>query len=82
MKELCLKHVDEDNSAFTDDSRDSGPLNYVPSLAIIVEEDGMVEEYPKHVMPGEFHAFYIHNLLDVTTGDFKQFVASHALKQI
>jgi len=50
--------TNEDNSSFTDDLRDSGPLNYNPSLTIIDEEDEMVEEYPEHDMQGELLFFF------------------------
>ena len=74
--------TDEDNSSFTDDLSDSGPLTYIPSFTIVDEDDEMVEEYPKHDIPGEFPASLSHNVLDVTTEDIKQFVAIHALKQM
>ena len=74
--------TDEDNSSFTDDLSDSGPLTYIPSLTIVDGEDEMVEEYPEHDMPGEFPISLSHNLLDVTTEDIKQFVAIQALKQM
>ena len=38
----------------------------------MVEEEEMVEEYPEHDMPGEFHISLSHNLLDVTTEDIKK----------
>jgi hypothetical protein len=38
--------TDEDNSSFTDDLNNSGPLTYIPSLVIMDEEDGKIEEYP------------------------------------
>jgi len=72
----------EDNSSFTDDLSDSGPLAYIPSLTIVDEEDEMVEEYPKHDIPGQFLVFLSHNLLDVCTDDVKQFVAIRAPKQM
>jgi hypothetical protein len=62
---------DEDNSSFTDDLSDSGPLTYIPSLTILDEEDERVQEYPKHDMPGEFLVSLRHNLLDVTTENIK-----------
>ncbi len=36
--------IDEDNSSFAEDSRESGPLNYNPSVIIIDEEDEMIEQ--------------------------------------
>jgi hypothetical protein len=45
--------TDEDNSSFTDDLSDSGPLTYFPSLTIVDEEEEMIEEYHEHDMPGE-----------------------------
>jgi hypothetical protein len=78
-----LSHtVDEDNSFFTDDLNDSGPMTYISSLTIVNEEAEMLEEYPKYDMPGEFYASLSHNLLGVTTEDIKQFVAIQALKQM
>ena len=71
-----------DNSSFTDDLSDSGPLTYIPSLTIVDEDDEMVKEYSEHDIPGEFSVSLSHNLLDVTTEDIKQFVAIHALKQM
>jgi hypothetical protein len=65
----------EDNSSFTDDLSDSGPVTCSPSLTIIDETDEMVEEYPEHDTPGEFHIALSHNLLDVITEDIKQFFA-------
>ena len=53
ITEKTVSHTtDEDNSSFTDDLSDSGPLTYIPSLTIVDEEDEMVEEYPEHDMPG------------------------------
>ncbi len=74
--------TDEDNSSFTYDLSDSGSLTSLPSLTIVDEEEEMVEEYPEHVMLGEFPIFLSHNLLDVTTEDVKQFIAIQAFKQI
>jgi hypothetical protein len=74
--------TDEDNSSFTDDLSDSGPMTYIPSLTTVDEEDEMVKEYPEHDMPDEYHVSLNHNLLDVTTEDIKQFVAIQALKQM
>ena len=74
--------TDEDNSSFTDDLSDSGPLTYIPSLTIVDEEEEMVEEYPEHDMPDEFPVSLSHNLLDVTTEDIKHFFAIQALKQM
>jgi hypothetical protein len=83
ITEGIVSHTtDEDNSSFTDDLSDSGPLIYIPSLNVMDEEDAMIDEYPKHDMPGEFHVSLSHNLLDVTTGDIKQFIAIHPLKQM
>ena len=59
--------TDEDNSSFTDDLSDSGPLTYIPSLTIVDEDDEMVEEYLEHDIPDEFPVYLSHNLLDVTT---------------
>ena len=56
--------TDGDNSSFTDDLSDSGPLNYISSLTIIDEENKMVEEYPKHDMPGACLVSLSHNLID------------------
>ena len=82
VSEGIVSHTtEEDNSSFTDDFSDSGPLTYIPSLTIVDEEDEMVEEYPEHDMPGEFPVCLSHNLLDVTTEDIKQFVAIQALKK-
>ena len=67
--------TDEDNSSFTEDLSDPGPLFYIPSLTIVDDEEEMVEEYLEHDMPGEFHVSLSHNLLDVTTEDIKQFAA-------
>ena len=74
--------TDEDDSSFTDDLSDSGPLIYIHSLTIIDEEDEMVEEYPEHDMPGKFHVSLSRDLLGVTTEDVKQFIVIHALEQI
>ena len=74
--------TDEDNTSFTDDVSDSGPLNYIPPIVFDNDEDEMVEEYPEHDMPGDFPVSLSHNLLDVTTEDVKQFVAIHALKKL
>ena len=74
--------IDEDNSLFTADLRYSGPLTYSPSLIIIDEEDEMVKEYRKHDIPDGFPVSLIHNLLDVTTEDIKQFIVIYALKQM
>ena len=76
------KTTDEDNSSFTDDLSDSGPLTYIPSLTIVVQEDKMVQEYLEHDMLGEFPVSLSHNLLDVTTEDITHFVAIQALKQM
>jgi hypothetical protein len=46
--------TDEDNSSFTCDLSDSGPLVYIPFLNVMDKEDEMVEEYLEHDMPGEF----------------------------
>ena len=73
---------DEENSSFTDDLSDSGPLKYISSLTLIDEEDEMVKKYPYHDIPYEFLVSLSHNLLDVTTEDVKQFVPIHALKQM
>jgi hypothetical protein len=81
-KKTMSHTTDEDNSSFTDDLSDSGPLTYIPSLTIVDEEDEMVEEYPEHDMPGEFPVSLSHNLLDVTTEDIKQLVAIQSLKQM
>jgi hypothetical protein len=45
---------DEDNFSLTNDFSDSMPLNYIPSLTIIDEENEIVEEDPKHYVPAEF----------------------------
>jgi hypothetical protein len=83
IREGTVSHTtDEDDSSFTDDLSDSGPLTYISFLTIVNEEEEMVEEYPKHYMPGEFPVSLSHNLLDVTTEDIKQFVAIQALKQM
>ena len=83
ISEGIVSHTtDEANSSFTDDLSDSGPLTYIPSLAIVDEEEESVEEYPKHDIPGEFLVSLSHNLLEVTTEDIKQFVAIQALKQM
>jgi hypothetical protein len=37
--------TDEDNSSFTDDLSDSGPLTCISSLTIVNREDEMTEEY-------------------------------------
>ena len=70
------------NSSFTDDLSDPGPLTYIPSLTIVDEQEEMVDEYPEHDMPGEFHVSLTINLLGVTTEDIKQLVAIQALKQM
>ena len=45
--EGTMSHTtDEDNSSFTNDLSDSGPLTYIPSLTIVDEDNEMVEEYP------------------------------------
>ena len=45
--EGTMSHTtDEDNSSFTNDLSDSGPLTYIPSLTIVDEVNEMVEEYP------------------------------------
>ena len=62
IKGTVSRTTDVDNSSFTHDLSDSGPLNFIPSLAIIDEEDEMVEEYPEHDMPGEFPVSLSHNL--------------------
>jgi hypothetical protein len=46
------------------------------------EEKEMVEDYPEHDMPGEFHVSLSRNLLDVTTEDIEQFVAIQAFKKM
>jgi hypothetical protein len=63
--------TDEDNSSFTDDLSDSGPLTYISSLTIVDEEEELVEEYLEHDMPDEFPGSFGHNLLDVSTEDIK-----------
>ena len=79
ISEGTVSHTtDEDNSSFTHDLSDSGPLTYIPSLSIVDEEEEMVEEYPKNDMPGEFLVSLSHNLLAVTMEDIKQFVAIQA----
>ncbi len=41
--EVTVSHTsDEDNTSFTADLSDLGPLNYIPSLTIIEEEHEMV----------------------------------------
>jgi hypothetical protein len=83
ISEGSVSHTtDEDNSSFTDDLSDYGPLTSLPSLTIVDEEEEMVEEYPEHDMSGEFSISLSHNLLNVTTEDIKQFVAIQALKQM
>jgi len=83
ISEGMVSHTtDGDNSSFTDDLSDSSPLTYIPTLTIDDEEEEMVEEYPRHDMPGEFPVSSSHNLLDVTTEDIKQFVAIQAVKQL
>ena len=67
--------TDEDIFSFTNDLSDSGPMTYIPSLTFVYEKEEIVEDYPKHDMPGEFHVSLSHNLLDVTKEDIKQFVA-------
>ncbi len=74
--------TDGDNSSFTDDFSDPGPLTFIPSLTIVDEEEEMVEDYPEHDMPGKFPVSLRHNLLDVTTKDIKKFVAIQALKRM
>ncbi len=39
---IVARRTDEDNSTFTDDFSDSGPLTYIPSLTIVDEEEEMV----------------------------------------
>jgi hypothetical protein len=79
ISEKAVSHAtDEDNSLFTDDFSDSGPMTYIPSLTIVDEEEEMVEEYLEHDMPGEFPVSLSYNLLDITTEDIKQFVAIQA----
>ena len=73
--------TDEDNSSFTVDLSDSGPLTYISSLTIIDEEDEMVEQYPDHDMPDKISASFSQKMLDVTTKDIKRIVAINALKQ-
>ena len=63
--------TDEENSSFTDDLSDSGPLIYIPSLTVIDEEDEMAEECLEHDMPGKFPVSLSQNLLDVTTEGIK-----------
>jgi len=83
ITEGAVSHTtDENNSSFTDDLSDSGPLTYIPSLTIVDEEDEMVVEYPKHDMPGEFYVSLSHNLLDDNTEEIKHYVAIQALKQM
>jgi hypothetical protein len=79
ISEGTVSHTtDEDNSSFTDDLSDLGPLTCIPSLTILDEEEEMVEEYPE---PGDFLVSIIsHHLLDVTAEDIKQFVAIQACK--
>jgi hypothetical protein len=43
VKGMVSHTADEDKSSFTDDLSDSGPLNYIPFLTIIYEEDEMVK---------------------------------------
>jgi hypothetical protein len=44
INEGIVSHtIDKGNSSFTDDLRYSGPLNCIPSLTIIDEEDEMVK---------------------------------------
>ena len=81
IEEIVSQTTDEDNFSFTDDLSNSGPLTYIPSFTIMDKEDEMVEEYPKHDMPGEFPVSLSHNLMNVTTEDVKQFFVVHALKQ-
>ena len=77
ISEGTVSHTtDEDNSSFTDDLSDSGPLTYIPSLTIVDEEEEMVEEYPEHVMPGEFPDSLSHicsMLLRKTSNNLLQF---------
>ena len=76
ISEGTVSHTtDEDDSSFTEDLSDLGPLTFVVSLTIVDEKEEMVEEYQEHDMPGEFHVSLSHNLLDVTTEDIEQFVA-------
>ncbi len=53
--------TDEDNSSLVNDLGDSDPVTCISSLPIIDEEDKIVEEYPKHDMPGEFLVCVSHN---------------------
>jgi hypothetical protein len=47
ISEGTVSHtIDEDNSSFTDDLSDAGPVTYIPSLTIVDKEEEMVEEYP------------------------------------
>ena len=83
ITEGIVSHTtNEDNSSFTDDLSDSGPLTYIPSLSIVDEEEEMASEYPKHGMRGEYLVTLSQNLLDVTTEDIEQFVAIQASKQM
>ena len=80
ISEGTVSHTtDDDNSSCTDDFSDSNALTYIPSLTIVDEEEKMVDEYPEHDMPGEFHVSLSHNLLDVTTEDMKQYVLQFKL---
>jgi hypothetical protein len=75
------KTIDDDNSSCTDDLSNLGPLNYIPSLTNIDEEDNYFEGYLEHDMLGEFLVSLSRNLLGATTEGAKQFVVIHALKQ-
>ncbi len=76
ISEETMSHTtDEDNSSFTDDLSDLGPLIYIPFVTIVDDEDEMVEKYPEHYMPDEFLVSLLsHNLLDVTTEYIKQWL--------
>ncbi len=70
--EGTMSHTtDEDNSSFTDELSDSGPLTYIPSITIVDEDDEMVQEYLEHDIPSEFPVSLSQNLIDVTTEDIK-----------
>ena len=79
--EGTMSHTsDNDNSLFQEKLSNSRPLNYIPSLTIIVEKGEMVEEYTQHNTLCEYLVSLSHNYLDVATEDVKQFVTMHALK--
>ena len=45
ISEGIVSHTtDEDNSSFTDELSDLGPLTYIPSLTIVDVEEEMVKE--------------------------------------